>query len=197
MNNEINFKSEYKELQKSIAPDEEFLRRLAREMEHQKQQREIKQSRKKRALVLVPALATVCAGAAALTIFLNLPKRTKPTPFEVNAAADVKFAYTTGVFENETSLAGGDALPTELAEMVSQGGSALYKSGTNTFDYDDRLGDSERAALAKKIRSAQKTDKKAADGGDFYMLTLENGDVFKFRISDDILIAENNFYFIP
>lgn len=194
MNNEIDFKSEYAELQKSIAPDAEFLERLAREMELRQQQ---KQRRKKRALVLVPALTTICASAAALTIFLNLPKRTRPEPIPVNTATDVNFAYATGVFENETSLSGGDALPRELAEMLSDGKTTLYKSDTNKFDYDDKLDDAARKALAEKIKAARKTNSEAGKNGDYYMMTLENGDVFKFRISKNILAVENNFYKIP
>lgn len=194
---EMNFKSEYKELQENIAPRAEFLERLEREMEAQKEKREKKERGKKHALVLAPILTTICASAAALTILLILPntsRRAEPAP--VNAA-NVKFAYATGIFGNEGSLSEGGALPRELAEMLSQSDTALYKSGTNTFDYDDKVDDGKRAALAKKIKAARETDSEAAENGDYYMITLENGDVFKFRISGDILIFENNFYKLP
>lgn len=197
MSNDINFKSEYAELQKDIAPDAEFLEQLAQKMELQQQQLEKKQLRKKRTLFLVPALTTVCAGAAALAIFLNIPKRTESTPFNVNTEANVNFAYTTGVFGNENSLSGGDTLPGQLAEMISDSKTTLYKSDTNTFDYEDKLDDAARRAVAEKIKAARKTDSEAGKNGDYYMMTLENGDVFKFRISKDILVAENNFYKIP
>lgn len=194
MSNDITFKGEYAELQKNIAPDAEFLERLARTMELQQQQRDKKQLRKKRTLFLVPALTTVCAGAAALTIFLNLPKRTRPEPLPVNTATDVNFAYATGVFENETSLSGGDALPRQLSEMISDSKTTLYKSDTNKFDYEDKLDDAARKALAEKIKAARKTNSEAGKNGDYYMMTLENGDVFKFRVSKNILVVENNFY---
>lgn len=197
MNNEMNFKNEYAELQKNIAPDAEFLKQLEQKMELQQQQREKKQLRKRRTLILVPALTTVCAGAAALTIFLNLPKRPQPAPIPVNTATNVNFAYTTGVFGNENSLSDGESLPVQLAEMLSDSKTTLYKSGTNLFGYEDKLDDAARKALAEKIKAAHKTDSEAGENGDYFMMTLENGDVFKFRISKDILIAENNFYKIP
>lgn len=198
MSNDLNFRNEYAELQKEIAPGAEFLMQLEERMElEQQRQREKKQLRKKRAMILVPAFTTVCAGAAALTIFLNLPKRTEPSPVKVNTATNVNFAYATGVFGNENSLSSGESLPRELAEMLSDSKTTLYKSDTNKFDYDDKLDDAARQALAEKIKAARKTDSEAGKIGEYYMMTLENGDVFKFGISKDILVAENNCYKIP
>lgn len=192
----MDFKGEYKNLQKDIKPSAEFLERLEYKMNVEKEAQRLKKNKRKRALILAPILATVGACAAAVSIFVNLPgnpKHGEPAPAPVHAA-DVRFPYATGVFGNKESLSDSDALPRELSQMLSQDGAALYKSGTNTFDYDDLVSDSERAALAKKIKSARKSDEKAADGGEFYMLTLENGDIFKFGISEDILVFENNFY---
>lgn len=197
----MDFKREYSEMQETIKPSEEFLERLEYKMNVEKEAQKLKR-KKARPLVFVPIMGTIAAAAAAVTIFVilpNFPRQSEPAPVNptpVNAA-NVKFPYATGVFGNESSLSDGDALPRELSEMLSQSGTALYKSGTNTFDYDDLVDDSERAALAEKIKAAQISDKKAADGGDHYMLTLENGDIFKFRISGDMLMFENNFYKLP
>lgn len=189
----MDFKDEYKNLQKDIKPSAEFLERLEYKMNVEKEAQRLKKNKHKRALILAPILTTVGACAAAVSIFVNLPGHSEPAPAPVHAA-DVRFPYATGVFGNKESLSDKDALPRELSEMLSQDGAALYKSSSNTFDYDDLVSDSERAALAKKIKSARKCDEKAADGGEFYMLTLENGDIFKFGISEDILVFENNFY---
>lgn len=195
------FKREYSEMQEEIKPSAEFLERLEYKMNVEKEAQKLKR-KKARPLVFLPIMGTVAAAAAAVTIFVilpNFPRQSEPAPVNpanVNAA-DVRFPYSTGVFGNEESLSDGEALPRELSEMLSQSGAALYKSSTNTFDYDDLADDSERAALAEKIKTARISDKKAADGGEFYMLTLENGDIFKFRISKDILIFEENFYKLP
>ncbi|MDE6733595.1 MAG: hypothetical protein K2J77_12080 [Oscillospiraceae bacterium] len=194
----MDFKREYSEMQEKIKPSEEFLERLEYKMNVEKEAQKLKR-KKARLLVFLPIMGTVAAAAAAVTVFVNLPNRSEPAPVNpanINAA-DVRFPYATGVFGNENSLSDGDALPRELSEMLSQSGAALYKSDTNTFDYDDLVDDGERAALAEKIKAARISDKKAADGGDHYMLTLENGDIFKFRISEDILIFEENFYKLP
>lgn len=197
----MDFKSEYKNLQENISPSAEFLEQLEYKMNVEKEAQRLKKNKLKRALIFVPILTTVCASAAALTIFVNLP-RSNPRPEPVDPApvnaADVKFPYATGVFENKDSLSDGDELPRELSEMLSQSSTALYKSGTNTFDYDDLVGDGERAALSEKIKAARKTDgETTAEGCDYYMMTLENGDIFKFRISEDILEFGNNFYKLP
>lgn len=193
----MDFKREYSEMQEKIKPSAEFLERLEYKMNVEKEAQRLKR-KKARPLVFLPIMGAVAATAAAVTVFVNLPRRSEPepAPAPVNAA-DVKFPYATGVFGNKDSLSDGDALPRELSEKLSQSGAALYKSDSNTFDYDDRVSESERAALAEKIKSAERTDKEAADGGDYYMLTLENGDIFKFRISEDILMFENNFYRLP
>lgn len=190
----MDFKREYSEMQEKIKPSAEFLEQLEYKMNVEKEAQRLKR-KKARPLVFLPIMGAVAATAAAVTVFVNLPRRSEPepAPAPVNAA-EVRFPYATGVFGNKDSLSDGDALPRELSEMLSQSGTALYKSDSNTFDYDDRVSDSERLTLAEKIKSAEKTDKETADGGDYYMLTLENGDVFKFRISEDILMFENNFY---
>lgn len=194
----MDFKREYSEMQEKIKPSAEFLERLEYKMNVEKEAQKLKR-KKARPLVFLPIMGAVAATAAAVTVFVNHPRGSEPAPVNpapVNAA-DVKFPYATGVFGNEESLSDGDALPRELSEMLSQSGAALYKSDTNTFDYDDLVDDGERAALSEKIEAAQISDKNAADGGDYYMLTLENGDIFKFRISEDILIFEENFYTLP
>lgn len=196
LNNNTNFKNEYAKLQNNIAPDAEFLEQLAQKMELQKQTQK-KQIRKKRAIILVPVLTTVGACAAALAIFLNTPKQPDRPNVKVNTAANTKFSYAVGVFDNKTRLSDGSALPAQLAEMISDSETTVYKSNKNKFDYEDKLDDRAREALAKEIKSAAKTDIEAGKNGDYYMMTLENGDVFKFRISKGILAAENNFYKIP
>ena len=60
----MNFKDEYNDLQKNIAPDAEFLDGLARKMELQKREQPVKRSRKKPLAIFVSA-AAVGAGAAA------------------------------------------------------------------------------------------------------------------------------------
>lgn len=194
----MDFKREYGDMQEKIKPSAEFLEQLEYKMNVEKEAQRLKR-KKARPLVFLPILGTVAAAAAALTVFVNLPRGGEPTPVNpapVNAA-DVKFPYATGVFGNKDSLSDGDELPRELAEMLSQDGTALYKSGTNTFDYDDLVNDGERAALAEIIKAARKTDGEAEENCDYYMMTLENGDIYKFRISGDILVFENNFYKLP
>lgn len=195
----MDFKSEYKNLQENISPSAEFLEQLEYKMNVEKEAQKLKR-KKARPPVFLPIMGTVAAAAAAVTIFVNLP-RSKPEPEPDNPApvnaTDVKFPYATGVFGNKDSLSEGDELPRELYEMLSQNGTALYKSGTNTFDYDDLADDNEREALAEKIKAARKTDGETEENCDYYMMTLENGDIFKFKISGDILAFENNFYKLP
>ena len=197
MNNDMDFKIEYKNLQKNIAPDPEFLERLAREMEDRKLKQRKKELNKKRVIIIAPIITTVCAGAAALTILLNLPKTDEPRPIIANTATNFGFTYTTGMFENRTRFSESEPVPAQLAAMLSDGKTVLYKSDTNRFDYDDKVDDASRLALAERIRIASETETESPKSGEHYMMTLENGDVFKFKISRNILETENKFYRIP
>lgn len=182
----MSFKEEYTELQNKIAPDAEFLEQLELKMERQKQRR------KKPVLFVIPT-AAVCAGAAALIMFLNLPK---PLPKPVYVGAE-KFSYTVGLFANKDVFTSGTPVPEQLSQMLSDSETAVYASDENKFDPSGKLNDEQRKAVSEKIRSATETSAEPVKKTEYYMAVPENGDIVKFRISGDILTVNEKFYKIP
>lgn len=187
----MNFKEEYTELQDSIIPDAAFLEQLARKMEREKKRR------RKQRMIFISAAAFCTSAAAALIVIVNFPKP-EPAPVKTD---NIKFSYTVGLFANKENFSSDKSIPEQLAQMLSESETKLYKSNENTFTKEDILDGTRRIALAEKIKSAREADS-AADlefekNADHYMMVLENGDVYKFRISGNILEINNKFYKIP
>lgn len=197
----MSFKDEYTRMQSDIKPRAEFLEDLARQMEQARQNPAEPLPKRKSPMKLrtfIIAAGAVTAAAAAAAVFAFAPSRGRPAPLPIkDTTVTNKFYYNTGSFGNKTGFSDSKPVPVQLAEMLSDSKTVLYKSNTNKFDYEDRVDDGSRMALAERIKNAAKTDPGAPEGGDRYMMTLANGDVFKFGISKDILEVENNFYKIP
>lgn len=190
----MNFKDEYNKFQKNIAPDAEFLDGLAQKMERQKQS-SAKRSRKKPLAIFVSA-ATVGAGAAAaLIVVMNLPK---PAPDPINSIAvavnEDKINYTTGVFADKELFTDDKPVPEQLAQMLSDSETILYKSDENRFETEDKMTDEQRNALAARIANSAETSSALGEKADHYMAVLESGDVVKFRISGDVLSVNGGLY---
>lgn len=191
----MNFKDEYNELQKNIAPDAEFLDGLAKKMERQKQEQSAKRSRKKPIAIFVSA-ATVCAGAAAaLIVVMNLPKPAPGPITSIVVAVNVdKINYTTGVFNNNDLFTDDKPVSEQLAQMLSDSETALYKSDENRFEPEDKMTDAQRTALAARIANSTETSSALGEKADYYMAVLKSGDVVKFRISGDVLSVNGRLY---
>lgn len=181
------FKEEYTELQNGIVPDAAFLERLARKMDRGKKRR------RKQRMIFISAAALCTSAAAALIVIIGLPKP-DPIPAKTN---NYKFSYTVGLFVNKESLSADGSVPEQLAQMLSENGTALYKSSENKFDKNDILDEEQRTALAEKIKKAAETESEPGKHADHYMIVPESGDVFKFRISGNILEINDKFYIIP
>lgn len=188
----MNFKEEYTELQNNITPDAAFLEQLARKMELEKKRR-----RKKTRSIFVSAAALCTSAAAALIVIVNLPGP-EPAPVKTD---NIKFSYTVGLFTNNESFSTERPIPEQLAQMLSESETALYKSDENKFNKDCIQNENQRIALAEKIKYAREIDSatESAPGksADHYMMVLDNGDVFKFRISGNVLEINDKFYRIP
>ncbi len=185
----MNFKEEYAELQNNITPDAEFLEQLARKMELEKKRR-----RGKVRLMFISA-ATFCTSAAvALIVIFSLPK---PSPAPVKTNPVNKFSYITGIFANKEHFSADIPVHEQLAQMLSESETVLYKSDENKFGSDDIQDENQRIALSEKIRYAEETDLKLGKRTEYYMMVLENGDVLKFRISENVLAVNDKFYCIP
>ncbi|MDE7230103.1 MAG: hypothetical protein K2N56_06440 [Oscillospiraceae bacterium] len=189
----MNFKEEYTELQNNIIPDAAFLEQLAVKMEQEKIRR-----RRKPRLVLISAATFCTSAAAALIVIFSLPK---PGPAPVKTNTNNKFSYITGIFTNKDHFSADRSIPEQLAQMLSESETVLYKSDENKFDRDGIQDEDRRIALSEKIRYAREidsaTESTPVKRADHYMMVLENGDVLKFSISGDVLAVNDKFYKIP
>lgn len=194
----MNFKDEYNDLQKNIVPDAEFLDGLAQKMELQKRERSAKRSRKKPLAIFVSAAAVGAGAAAALIVVLNLPKPApEPTHSISIAVNENKINYTTGVFADNDLFADDKPASEQLAQMLFDSETVLYKSDENRFETEDKVTAEQRNALASGISNSAETDSALGEKADHYMAVLQSGDVVKFRISGNILSVNGSFYRIP
>lgn len=203
----MSFKEEYTELQNSITPDAGFLEQLARKMERQAQTQarssekisphsdERVNGRKKPIAFFISAAVIFTGAAAAMIVVLNLPKP-QPSPVRVIGNSD-RLSYTVGLFAEKEVFSENAPIPEQLAEMLSEHDTVLYKSDENKFDFDDKLNDTQRSELSNKIKNASETDAELPQKAEYYMAVIPSGDVVKFRISGDILAVKEKFYKIP
>lgn len=191
----MSFKEEYSRYQQTVSPDKDFLNELAEKMEQQKQQGGKKKT-KTRALIL--SAAAMCSGAAAaVIILLNTGTAAVKPPDNVNMGAVTadKIGYVTGIFSEEEIFQNERDIPKQLAQILSEENTVLYKSDKNTFDYDGKQEKEARENLASAIENAVETEELPEGGStDYYMAVDENGNVVKFRISGELLtVGEKNY----
>lgn len=191
----MSFKEEYSRYQQTVSPDKEFLNELAEKMEQQKQQGGKK---KTKTHVLILSAAAMCSGAAAaVIILLNTGTAAVKPPDNVNMGAVTadKIGYVTGIFSEEEIFQNERDIPKQLAQILSEENTVLYKSDKNTFDYDGKQEKEARENLASAIENAVETEELPEGGStDYYMAVDENGNVVKFRISGELLtVGEKNY----
>ena len=106
-----------------------------------------------------------------------------------------KIGYVTGIFSEEEIFQNERDIPKQLAQILSEENTVLYKSDKNTFDYDGKQEKEARENLASAIENAVETEELPEGGStDYYMAVDENGNVVKFRISGEFLIiGEKNY----
>lgn len=189
----MSFKDEYNELQNNIAPDAEFLERLEQKMELQMQEQR-KPKKSKRPLMIFISAATVCAGAAAaLTVIFNRPTPAPPVHMAIKTDQN-KISYTVGVFAESAVLSNDEKIPEQLANMLADENTVVYKSDKNKFEFEDKISDEQREALSERIRSSVATNSQPDQTAEYYMVVSENGDIVKFRIAGDILEAGEKYF---
>ena len=191
----MSFKEEYSRYQQTVSPNKDFLNELAEKMEQQKQQGGKK---KTKTHVLILSAAAMCSGAAAaVIILLNTGTAAVKPPDNVNMGAVTadKIGYVTGIFSEEEIFQNERDIPKQLAQILSEENTVLYKSDKNTFDYDGKQEKEARENLATAIENAVETEELPEGGStDYYMAVDENGNVVKFRISGEFLIiGEKNY----
>lgn len=191
----MSFKEEYSRYQQTVSPNKDFLNELAEKMEQQKQQGGKK---KTKTHVLILSAAAMCSGAAAaVIILLNTGTAAVKPPDNVNMGAVTadKIGYVTGIFSEEEIFQNERDIPKQLAQILSEENTVLYKSDKNTFDYDGKQEKEARENLASAIENAVETEELPEGGStDYYMAVDENGNVVKFRISGEFLIiGEKNY----
>lgn len=191
----MSFKEEYSRYQQTVSPDKEFLNELAEKMEQQKRQGGKK---KTKTHVLILSAAAMCSGAAAaVIILLNTGTAAVKPPDNVNMGAVTadKIGYVTGIFSEEEIFQNERDIPKQLAQILSEENTVLYKSDKNTFDYDGKQEKEARENLASAIENAVETEELPEGGStDYYMAVDENGNVVKFRISGELLtVGEKNY----
>ena len=193
----MSFKEEYNDLQKNIVPDAEFLDKLAQKME-QAQSEQKKQKQRKSKMPLFISAGAVCVSAAALLIIFNFPNsRRANIDVDANAAANTngdKVSYSTGIFDNGKIFSDDKPIPEQLSQILEDSETVLYENSENKFEYSDKLSDKQRLNVAAQIRNAAETEKQLGDNIKYYMAVTKNGDVFKFRISGDILEIDEKLF---
>lgn len=189
----MSFKDEYNELQNNIAPDAEFLERLEQKMELKMREQRKPQKSKKPLMIFISA-ATVCAGAAAaLTVIFSRPTPAPPVHMAIETDQN-KISYTVGVFAESAVLSNDEKIPEQLANMLANENTVVYKSDKNKFEFEDKISDEQREALSERIRSAAATNSQPDQTAEYYMVVSENGDIVKFRIAGDILEAGEKYF---
>ena len=179
----MSFKNEYDELQRQIAPDEEFLERLAEKLEDEKQ---VKKKRNKTRFRAVILSASAACAAAALVIIVNQPHSLERDPDILGVGAD-KINHLDGLF-SPSEIESGAVSPAELADVLSDESSTVYGSEKNTFDFEDRLSAEQCRELARRIENARAVSSEPVGGAEYYMAVSESGNVVKFSISRNILV---------
>ncbi len=185
----MSFKDEYSELQQQIAPDEEFIERLAEKLQDEK----IKKKKNKarfRALILSSA-AGCAAAAAALVIIANIP-RPDPTPDILGVGAN-KIDRQDGLFIS-SEIENAAVSPADLAEILANENSTVYCSNESTFDFDDKLEREHCSELARRFENAAETSSEPSGDVKYYMAVSESGDVVKFSVSGNVLIIGEKRY---
>lgn len=178
----MSFKEEYGEYQRQIAPDEEFLERLAEKMDDEKQVKKKNRAVLRRVIFCAPA---VCAAAAAFIITVNLSHGAVDKPDIVSVGAD-KIDYREGLFSSgyeETE----SVSPAELAEILAAEETVVYGSEKTVFDFDDRLNGEQKRELAQSLAAAEETTAERGGSAEYYMAVTESGRVIKFAVSGNIL----------
>lgn len=181
----MSFKNEYDELQRQIAPDEEFLERLAEKLEDEKQVKKKRNKAHFRAAIL-SASAVCAAAAAAFVIIVNQPHSPGRDPDILGVGAD-KINHLDGLF-SPSEIEAGAVSPAELADVLCDESSTVYGSEKNTFDFEDRLSAEQCRELARRIENARAVSSEPGGSAEYYMAVSESGNVVKFSISGNILV---------
>lgn len=186
----MSFKDEYNELQRQIAPDEEFIERLAEKLQNEKQVKKKKNKTRFRAVILSSA-AGCAATAAALFIIANMP-RPAPSPDILGVGAD-KIDRLDGVFIS-SGIEIAAVSPAELAEILENENSTVYRSDESTFDFDDKTDGEHCRELARRLENASETSSEPSGSVKYYMAVSESGNVVKFSVSDNVLTIGDKRY---
>ena len=194
----MSFKEEYNDLQKNIVPDAEFLDKLAQKMEQAQSEQKKQKQRKSKMPLFISAGAVCVSAAAAILIIVNFPNsRRANIDVDANAAANTngdKVSYSTGIFDNGKIFSDDKPIPEQLSQILEDSETVLYENSENKFEYSDKLSDEQRLNVAAQIRNAVETEKQLGDNIKYYMAVTKNGDVFKFRISGDILEIDEKIF---
>lgn len=179
----MSFKEEYGEYQRQIAPDEEFLERLAEKMDDEKQVKKKNRAVLRRVILCAPAVCA--AAAAAFIITVNLSHGAVDKPDIVSVGAD-KIDYREGLFSSGAEET-GSVSPAELAEILAAEETVVYGSEKTVFDFDDKLNSEQKRELAQSLAGAEETTAELGGSAEYYMAVTESGRVIKFAVSGNIL----------
>ncbi len=185
----MSFKDEYKELQRQIAPDEEFIERLAEKMQDKKPKK--KKNKVRFRAVMLSSAAGCAAAVAAFVIIANIP-RPAPTPDILGVGAD-KIDHLDGLFIS-SGIEIVAVSPADLAEILTNENSNVYCSNESTFDFDDKLEREHCRELARRFENAAETYSEPSGDMKYYMAVSESGSVIKFSVSGNVLIIGDKRY---
>lgn len=187
----MSFKDEYNELQRQIAPDEEFIERLAEKLHDEKQEKKKKSKVRFRAVILSSAVGCAAAAAAALVIIANIPRSDPPS--DILGVGVDKIDRLDGVFISSGSEIVAVS-PAELAEILADENSTVYRSDESTFDFDDKTDREHCRELARRLENAVETSSEPSVSVKYYMAVSESGNVVKFSVSGNVLTIGDKRY---
>lgn len=189
----MSFKDEYKQLQRQIAPDEDFIERLSEKLQKEEVKKKKNKSRFRAVTISVTAACAACA--VALVIIIGRPQRTLTRDPDILGVGAEKIDRVDGLFTSFGAQS-GTVSPEELAQILSDKDSAVYGSEKETFDFEDKLDTEKRRELAERIANAEETFSEPSGKATYYMAVSKDGKIVKFSVAGNVLTISDKRYLI-
>ena len=204
----MDFKEQYKKDYENIKPTNEFKASLLSKMEAQEK------PKKSKITYLYGAIGTLAVAAAAVAIVLgvrNFSDTGKDNGTQVadsteNASGDAGIRVEQNTTGNQVNNLGGITLEawygsattdeeklavfSELLENESV--TKLYESSKEAFTNDDILSETQAAEVLDELKGIVLEEAEFEGEATYYMLVFENGDIIKFKISDEGYVKLND-----
>ncbi len=185
----MNFKEKYQQDYQSVKPDDRWKAELASQMNR------VSGKSTRRPMY---AVAGVVAMAAMTAIIIGVSrKEDSPSANSEDFKKDIEVMAEA----NTTKISGFDTIDTEkwygdaqtdeeiyqcfLELLQNEKTEEIYCSEKEVFNSGDELDGQEREELMEALLQAENAEQDISDKGKNYMIVFENGDIVKFKLSED------------